>query len=95
MSDFIVSKTFERYTQEGEEIEDGFVFEEEKCTLREALDHIDSLGSIDSHNYENFYPCDMDQDYRTGEWERNAVHVRCISKPAQRAFDKCINKEIR
>ena len=95
MSEFIVSKTFERYTQEGEEIEDGFVFEEEKCTLREALDHIDSLGSIDSHNYENFYPCDINQDYRTGEWERNAVHVRCMSKPAQRAFHKCINKEIR
>lgn len=90
-----VSKTFELYSQDGEEIEDGFVFEKEVCDLRQALEHVDSIGPIDFHDFGSFYPCDIDQNYRTGEWERNAVHVECMTKPAQRAFDKCIEKEIR
>jgi len=79
---FTVSKTYDLVTYEsaedGEAAESGFVFEDSRMTLREALREIDNLGGYHLQRDADgltLYRQDAEIDYRSGDSTSYALHV--------------------
>jgi hypothetical protein len=91
---FLISRTFDVVTpesaQEGDIADSGFIFKDRPATLRECLDEVKTLGGIDYHDGENFYPCDSSVDYCTGESTREFVHIRALTPSAGRAWNRAL-----